>query len=256
VELLDPDLVVLLKTWQGPTQEIALQRLDALGPTIGSLERHANCPFRWCIVDDGSNEWYTDAVKEAMGERHHVFISSWADGDIGFSLNEGLRVAFGQSDVVLNWSDDVVLRQAIDVAAYVKLLREDERLGYVTLRPTHPTLNLTPLEVDGHLLHEVSLDSPGKFLIGTSLNLMHRRAWRVYGPWPEGLRIDIAQEEMAWRMRRFGDGPKIVIPNELVDAQGCVTYGTHSTWDWRLKDEQEKKAWYRYRNYAARFEHG
>jgi len=252
-----PEVVIVVKTWQGPNEAIAGKRLEYLQKTLALLERNLIYPsYRWHIADDSGNMEYVQDVIALMGEREMSFSLSGANGDIGHNLNIALRSVFRDADFVLNWSDDIFLKAPIDIEPYVNLLRDELSIGYVVLRPSHPTLRLKQLQIGEDSWWEVEKGSPNKFLIGTSLNLMHKRAWDFYGPYPEGLRIDIMQEEMAWRYRRFQGGLKIVIPEELAEEGGRLDYGAASTWDWQLHSEQEKAAWYRYRSYSARLNHG
>lgn len=186
-----------------------------------------------------------------MGDRPYSFSWSGANGDIGRNLNIALSHAFIETDVVLNWSDDILLHEEMDIEPYVDLLCQNEDIGVVVTRMGHPTLDTTEIERDELLWHRIENDSPNKFLFVTSLNLMHRRHWDYYGPYPEGLRIDIMQEEMAWRYRRFEPGLSFVIPDELIERARVSAPGK-STWDWRLADENEQAAWYRYRSYSER----
>jgi len=249
-----PRVVIVLKTWQGPNLEIAQKRLEYLGKVLPSLDENLTYPVSWHIADDGSEPWYVEAVLELMGDRPHTFTSSGANGDIGRNLNLGLRMAFQSTDIVLHWSDDILLITPMNIEPYVELLRDHDDIGYVSTRNRHPSLNLRPIERDGRTWNIIEKTSPNPFLTVTSLNLMHRRAWDFYGPYPEGLRIDTMQREMAWRYRSFEGGLEIVIPEELL-YMPRITFCAQSTWDWRMKDEREQAAWHRYRCYSARFEH-
>lgn len=245
-----PKVVIMLKTWQGPTPEIAAERLSRAAEVFRSIEKNLDYPnWAWHIADDGSDTGYVEQFLDRMGTRPYIYTSSGANGDIGCNLNTGLRVAFQQADLVMNWSDDICLTKPLDLRPAVELLQSNAAVGYAVLRSAHPSLRLIPM-ADGW--NEIDKDSPNRFLITTSLNLMHRRAWDFYGPYPEGLRIDIMQMEMAWRYRHFKDGLKIVIHDDLVDVKGLINYRAHSTWSWRVYDKEEQKAWYRYRSYAGR----
>lgn len=250
------EVVVLIKTWQGPDEETARKRLAYLKETIASLDKHLLYPnLSWHIADDGSKLWYAEAVGRLLGDRFYTYTDSMTNGDIGRNMNMGLRRAFERAEIVLNWSDDIVLQAPLDIEPYVDLLLNEPSIGYIVTRPQHPSLRLTPLYLRERYWHKIEHYSPNRFLLVTSLNLMHRRAWDFYGPYPEGLRMDIMQEEMAWRYRHFKRGLEIVIPDDLID-NGLVSYGADSTWDWRLDNKVEQEAWYRYRSYSARLGNG
>ena len=247
-------IVILLKTWQGPNETIARKRLARAGDVLVSLDEHLEYPdYSWHIADDGSAPWYVEAFRELMGDRPYTFTSSGANGDIGRNLNVALREVMQRADCALHWSDDILLNAPMNIEPYVELLRGHDDIGYVSTRNLHPSLNLRPIERDGRTWNIIEKTSPNPFLTVTSLNLMHRRAWDFYGPYPEGLRIDTMQREMAWRYRSFEGGLEIVIPEELLHVPR-IAFDMQSTWDWRLEDEREQVAWHRYRCYSARFE--
>jgi len=246
-------LVVVLKTWQGPTPQIAEQRLRRVQDVLASLDKNLVYP-NWTlhIADDGSEPPYVAKLLEVVGNRPFTFSSSWADGDIGANLNAGLRIAFESTDVVLNWSDDLILMHPMNVGPYVDLLRSDSDTGFIQTRPIHPSVCTVPTVRGGREYRRVKAWSPNAFLIVTSLTLMHKRAWDFYGPYPEGLRMDIMQEEMAWRYRRFEGGLDILVPEELIAISRVDCGGLDSTWDWQLRAKGD----WRYRSYAARAKHG
>ena len=247
-----PEVVIVLKTWQGRSREIAEKRLEGLAKTVTSLEENLIYPnLSWQLADDGSDEWYMEAALDILGDRPWTWSNSEADGDVGRNLNCGLRAAFSRAEIVLNWSDDIQLVHPMDITPYVNLLRCDLSVGYVQTRPIHPSLCTSLVERHGREWLVLKKWSANAFLIVTSLTLMHKRAWDFYGPYPEGLRIDIMQEEMAWRYRRFENGLHMVVPKELVNTSR-VHYGGDSTWDWQLRESPE---WYRYRSYSARKQH-
>jgi hypothetical protein len=251
-----PRVIVVLKTWHGPSEKIAESRLDHLGMVLDSLDKNLSYPnYRWHIADDGSDMQYVQKVMGLMGERETTFSTSGANGDIGHNLNVALRMAFRDADVVLHWSDDIVLYKEMDIRPYVTLLCDCPDVGYVSTRVIHPSLYTRLIERQKCGWHVIQPWSPNAYLMVTSLALMHRRAWDFYGPYPEGLRMDVMQEEMAWRYRRFEGGLKIVVPQELANASR-VSFSTCSTWDWQLEDEHEQAPWYRYRSYSARMGHG
>ncbi len=239
-------IVILLKTWQGPTRDIALNRLESAKKMLSSVREYLQYPnYSWHIADDGSEQWYQDEFLSLFDE--YTFTDTKANGNIGLNLNMGMRVALEETDFVLHWSDDIVLERAVNLQPYVTLLQDYDDIGIVYLRNAHHTFDTEVVERNG-ALWRVLLHSPrAPFLYITSLILMHRRHWDYYGPFPEGLRIDVVQQAMSWRYRNFEDGPKIVIPEELWHKTMPLCVGT-STWDWRLK---EPKSWHHYRSFGA-----
>lgn len=247
-----PRVVILLKTWQGPTREIAQNRLESAERMLSSIEKYLEYPnYSWHIADDGSEKWYQDKFKALFVGREYTFTDTKANGNIGLNLNMGMRVALQKTDFVLHWSDDIVLERALDIRPCVVLLRDHDDVGIVSLRCGHHTLDTLRTEYDKAMWHVILHSPRAQFICITSLTLMHRRSWDYYGPYPEGLRIDIMQREMTWRYRNFGDGPKIVAPDDLWHMTMPLCVGI-STWDWRLSDEEEQKNWYHYRSYGAR----
>lgn len=250
-----PEVVILVKTWQGPNKEIARNRLASAKRMFASVDTFLQYPsYSWHVADDGSEEWYQKEFMALVGKRPHTFSNSGANGNIGRNLNVAIRQVLKKTDYILHWSDDIVPERPLNIDPYVHLLSGHKDIGYVRLRPNHPGLKLVPIERDGRRWHLVETASDDRFLVVTSLNLMHRRAWDFYGPYPEGLRIDIMQEEMKWRYRRFTPGLKIVIPDELLRVTDALCVG-QTTWEWRMSDPKEKTAWHRFRSYNARFEH-
>jgi len=249
-----PELVILVKTWQGPPGVLS-NRLASAKRMFASIAEFLCYPnYTWHVADDGSKREYQQTFLALLGNRSYTFTDSRANGDIGRSLNMGMRAVLERTDYVLHWSDDIVLEREMDLVPYVELLHDHEDIGVVRLRPTNAKLWTRAIERNEHTWQVISSTSPNRFLIVTSLNLMHRRTWDFYGPYPEGLRIDYMQEEMSWRYRRFAGGPKIVIPDTIMYHTEPLCIG-RSTWEWRMKSEEEKAAWYRYRSYSARFGH-
>ena len=252
-----PKIVIVVKTWQGPRERnLAQNRLESAAKMVSSIEQYLHYPnYVWHIADDGSEQWYQEAFLSLFNGRDFTFTSTGANGDIGKNLNKAIKAVLETTDVLLHWSDDIVLESELDIKSSVQLLCGHEDIGIVRLRPSNLRLKACEMERDGEKWHVILPSSSSPFLCITSLILMHRRAWNFYGPYPEGLRIDMMQEEMSWRYRKFEDGPKIVVSDELWHRTEPLCVGT-STWDWRLGDEGEKRSWHRYRSYNARFEHG
>lgn len=249
-----PKIVILLKTWQGPTRATALNRLVSTTRMLSSIKRYLEYPdYSWHIADDGSEEWYQDEIFNLFKDEAYTFTDTKANGNIGKNINAGMRVALKSTDCILHWSDDIVLEKELDIEPSISLLRDHDDIGIVYLRNKHHTLDTYCIERNSTMWHVVEDSSPGPFLCITSLILMHRRAWDFYGPYPEGLRIDTMQEEMSWRYKNFEGGPVIIIPNDCWNDTMPLCVGL-STWDWRLTDKEEEKSWYRYRSYGARFE--
>ena len=251
-----PEVVVLVKTWQGPNEKIAHSRLECAAKMFASMDTNLHYPnYSWHIADDGSEEWYQEQFLALLGKRPYTFTTSGANGDIGRNLNVAMREVFKRTDYILQWSDDLRLISTMNIGPYVELLRKHQDIGYVATGGCHPSLHMTPVELDGCTWHVVDKSSPNRYLIITSLHLVHRRAWDFYGPYPEGLRIDTMQEEMKWRYQTFKNGLKMVYPDELFFNERARSFGL-STWNWRLKNQGELNAWHRYRSYNARFERG
>ena len=248
-----PPMTILLKTWQGPKgQSLARNRLESAEKMLSSIKRHLKYPnYSWHIADDGSESWYQDEIHDLFKGENYTFTDTKADGDIGLNINTGMRVVLKRADYILHWSDDIVLKQELDIKSCVTLLHDYDDIGIVYLRNAHRTLNTHCIERDGIVWYIIEASSPGPFLCITSLILMHRRAWNYYGPYPEGLRIDTMQEEMSWRYKNFENGPAIAIRADHWDGTMPSCIGK-STWDWRLTDDKERKSWHRYRSYGAR----
>jgi len=245
-------VVVLLKTWQGPReQDVGRQRLTATAATVNALQRFLRYPnLSWHIADDGSDAWYQQAV-QALFDQDYTFSNTYANGDIGYNLNMGMRIALSRADIVLHWSDDIVLDEPWDLTAYVDLLMHCEDIGQVRLRPSHPSLSTTQIRRRSQTWHLVLFKSKTRFIVDTALAVTHRRFWDFYGPYPEGLRIDILQEEMSWRYGKMQEGPRIVVPDDMWRRTAPRCLGP-STWEWQIEEYLEQPKWWAYRSYSAR----
>lgn len=244
-----PEIAILLKTWQGPRElEIGQSRLDALAKTIPALREHLIYPnYSWHIADDGSDAWYQDEVQSHFEKDGYTFSDTHANGNPGLNLNLGMRVVLGRADIVLHWSDDIVLHRDYDLRPYVKLLCECPEYGRVRLRPAHPSITDEEVHLHGRLWHKVV---QARICVDTALVLEHRRFWDYYGPYPEGIRLDIMQLEMTWRYTR-ANGPRVVVPDEMWTAPAPSCLGP-TTWEWQNRGAHERDSKWWFRSYSAR----
>ena len=250
-----PKVIILLKTWQGPRERnLAQNRLKSARRMLAGIKKYLVYPnYSWHIADNGSDKWYQDEIHALFKDEKYTFTSTKANGDIGLSINMAMRVVLKETDFVLHWSDDIVLERTLNIVSYVAFLRDHDDIGIVYLRNGHPSFGTACMDRAGAMWHNLTASSSGTIMCVTSFTLMHRRSWDYFGPYPEGLRIDMLQREMAWRYRHFPGGPKVVIPDDLWRKTLPLCVGL-TTWEWRLQDEKEQKSWHRYRSYNARFE--
>lgn len=113
-------------------------RTNVACAVIDSLIKNLKYPkLKWCISDDRSDEGHVDKLvkqfkKNGINEVHVEKTNKERYG-LGASLNNGLKYAWTNSDIVLTTEDDWILEKPLNITQHVKIIESDKSIAAIRL---------------------------------------------------------------------------------------------------------------------------
>lgn len=225
-----PPLAIVLTTYKRTREALE---------TIRSTCRNLHYPkdlIGWYVADDGSPEEHHDAVLKELDLFYQNVIGHHNDRfredrsyNCGAGWNKGLGLAHQFSDYVIWLEDDWVLENPLDLVPYVKLLRENERVGIVTFRILSVGADVHTVGCNGEVF--LKYQRTTQYAYSGNPLLRHARYVKHYGWFAEdrspGL-IELHQDDQ-YRLD-VRDGPEIWRPAGLDPWGGFHHIGTDKTW--------------------------
>lgn len=198
---------------------VHFNRPQELAKSIASLREHLIYPnLRFVVADDHSAKHVIDFIR-AQVQPDLLFRTERRSG-LGFNTNNAMRQL--DSDFVFLTMDDRVLTRPIDLKPAVKILGIYQQFGMVRyggLEGHDVTCRLQEFTIDD-IRYSVWVLSKAlsKFLYVYSgqPHLKHRRFHEVYGPYKEGVKLGLTEEEFAHRFIDRKEGPGIICFPEFV----------------------------------------
>ena len=147
-------------------------------------------PLRYYICDDGSE----DGTFEMLAYQSIDFrlIKNNRVG-LGANANSGLRLAFNETDVVLQFQDDLWLEGSLDLDPHAKVLRELQWVRWVRLGQYVGHGFQAQMAGDYWV---IDWNSPEIYIASDKPHIKHRDFHQYFGYYPEGLRV--ADTENSW----------------------------------------------------------
>ena len=105
-------------------------RTNVACAVIDSLVKNIKYPkLKWCISDDRSDEGHIWSLVDQFNKNNiydiKILYTDNKHYGLGASLNNGLRYAWTNSDIVLTTEDDMLLTSVLNLEKYVNILNND-----------------------------------------------------------------------------------------------------------------------------------
>ncbi len=210
---------------------VTYRRLPLALQTIRSVKDmvdYSNIGFH--IADDGSGEEYVTALREEIGDAHHVTGTDSARAGVGRNMNMGIEAALQRADLWLHLEDDWALQKPLELEPCVRLLQEDDTVGMVRLGRMSGGVTGETMGGADRLWWRLKRNSDTYVFSGNAA-LRHRRFHAAYGPYREGLMP--GQTELTY-CATFNkkNGPDIAWPAWLSTQDAFLHIGDSQSFKW------------------------
>ena len=218
-------MVPFPEAWPAVTVLIATYRRPAIiRRVIQRYELYLQYPGRliWRLADDGSPPGYVADLQQEFA-RLDLQATVTQRGGFGANLNNGLKVAFAESDYVFLTEDDWATLDYINITKGVWLLKSIPKIGLVRYDEIgigthldaavlkHPTPNMK----DAWVRYFVFGKSSQYIYPGGHPNLVHKRYYDAYGFYKEGGEIASVERHFS-NVLATEPGPEIVVMSDYV----------------------------------------
>ena len=172
-------------------------RTNVACAVIDSLVKNIKYPkLKWCISDDRSDEGHVDKLVEQFKKNGinevHVEKTNKERYGLGASLNNGLKYAWTNSDIVLTTEDDWILEKELKLAHYVDIINKNNDIGGIRLA----TMNYAIANKrSGHKGFYI-VESDGKYktsVFNNQVMLRHKRTYDKIGYYKENCSGDVSE---------------------------------------------------------------
>lgn len=184
-------------------------RTDTCIATIGSLVQHLKYPdIRWVLCDDRSGPGHVAKVMDEFAKLGVEDVRICRTNDtawgLGASMNNGLRMAFDTSPVVLTTEDDWMLERDLDVSEWVDFLMDHEEAAMVRMGMGFFRRHNVRLAPDSHGLSVLMPPKTGQtvWVVNNQVGLRHRRMYDAIGLYAENCHPDVSESNFNTRYRK------------------------------------------------------
>ena len=178
--------------------------------------------IKWCISDDRSDEGHVDKLveqfkKNGINEVHVEKTNNERHG-LGASLNNGLKYAWTNSDIVLTIEDDWILEKELKLAHYVDIVNKSTDIAGIRLA----TMNYAIANKrSGHKGFYI-VESDGKYktsVFNNQVMLRHKRTYDKIGYYKENCSGNVSEID---EINKFNNqkGLAVLYPNFI--KQNCM----------------------------------
>ena len=174
--------------------------------------------LKWCISDDRSSGDHIETLLRRFlrNNIHNVKVLETNDEHygLGASMNNALKYAWTNSDIVLTVEDDWILQRELDLTYYVKILEEDKNTSLIRLSYLDQRHELDPYN---EFLDSVR-KSTNNFIFNNQCCLRHKRIYDFLGYNKENCSGDEQEQYIRDRyneLTNFGEKYKVLWPKEL-----------------------------------------
>lgn len=191
-------------------------RTNVACAVIDSLVKYLKYPkLKWCISDDRSDEGHVEKLVEQFKKNGinevHVEKTNKERYGLGASLNNGLKYAWTNSDIVLTTEDDWILEKELKLAHYVDIINKNNDIGGIRLA----TMNYAIANKrSGHKGFYI-VESDGKYktsVFNNQVMLRHKRTYDKIGYYKENCSGDVSEID---EINKFNNqkGLAVLYPN-------------------------------------------
>ena len=198
-------------------------RTNVACAVIDSLVKNLKYPkIKWCISDDRSDEGHVEKLVEQFKKNGinevHVEKTTKDRYGLGASLNNGLKYAWTNSDIVLTTEDDWILEKELKLAHYVDIINNNNDIGGIRLA----TMNYAIANKrSGHKGFYI-VESDGKYktsVFNNQVMLRHKRTYDKIGYYKENCSGDVSEID---EIKKFNNqkGLAVLYPDFI--KQNCM----------------------------------
>ena len=204
-----------------PVCFITKNRTKVASYCLESLCKNLKCdrPLRFVICDDMSSPGHVEALSDVLHgngiDDFDVIVTKPGKTGLGASMNNGLSIAFGMSDIAMTVEDDWVLERELDITGHVEEAAKDGvaeiRLG--ACMKTH----VTPMD-DRYWMCFGRREDGFVSVFNNQCAIRHRRVYDALGGYDDSPRMD---PEVNFRNRfnaytHYGwNRMKVLFPREI-----------------------------------------
>ncbi len=191
-------------------------RTNVACAVIDSLIKNLKYPkLKWCISDDRSDEGHVDKLVEQFKKNGinevHVEKTNKERYGLGASLNNGLKYAWTNSDIVLTTEDDWILEKPLNITQHVKIIESDKSIAAIRLA----TLNYA---AERKCIYDnfVEVYSNGKLysVFNNQVALRHKRIYDKLSYYKDNCSSDQSEQSMIHKFNKQNK-LKVLFPNEI-----------------------------------------
>lgn len=198
-------------------------RTNVARAVIDSLVKNLKYPkLKWCISDDRSDEGHVDKLVEQFKKNGinevHVEKTNNERYGLGASLNNGLRYAWTNSDIVLTTEDDWILEKELKLAHYVDIVNKSTDIAGIRLATMNYAIANKRSGHNGFYI----VESDGKnktSVFNNQVMLRHKRTYDNIGYYKENCSGDVSEID---EIRKFNNqkGLAVLYPDFI--KQKCM----------------------------------
>ena len=198
-------------------------RTNVACAVIDSLVKNLKYPkLKWCISDDRSDEGHVDKLVEQFKKNGinevHVEKTNNERYGLGSSLNNGLKYAWTNSDIVLTTEDDWILEKELKLAHYVDIINKNNDIGGIRLATMNYAIANRRSGHNGFYI----VESDGKYktsVFNNQVMLRHKRTYDKIGYYEENCSGDVSEID---EINKFNNqkGLAVLYPNFI--KQNCM----------------------------------
>ena len=195
-------------------------RTNVACATIDHLVKNLKYPnLKWCISDDRSTDKnHVEILVQRFLKNNIRDVKVLRTDDehygLGASMNNALKYAWTNGDIILTMEDDWILQKELDLTYYAKILREDENVSLIRLCYIDQRHILEPYNENLDSVRQ----STNNFIFNNQCGLRHKRIYDFLGYNKENCNGDDQEKYIRDRyndMTNFGETYKVLWPNKL-----------------------------------------
>ena len=198
-------------------------RTNVACAVIDSLVKNLKYPkLKWCISDDRSDEGHVDKLVEQFKKNGinevHVEKTNKERYGLGASLNNGLRYAWTNSDIVLTTEDDWILEKELKLAHYVDIINKNNDIGGIRLATMNYAIANRRSGHNGFYI----VESDGKYktsVFNNQVMLRHKRTYDRIGYYEENCSGDVSEID---EIKKFNNQKGLAVLYPVFIKQNCM----------------------------------
>ena len=174
--------------------------------------------LKWCITDDRSENNHIDRLVKRFYKNNIYDVTILKTNPekygLGASLNNALKYAWKNGDLVLTVEDDWILERSLDLEYYSKILQEDCNLSMIRLAYLDDRHEVTEYNEKLYCIGQ----SKYNYIFNNQCALRHKRIYDFLGYYKENCNSDEQEEDFKNRYNNktfYGKYYKVLFPKDV-----------------------------------------